>query len=450
MVTLTNVGTKAARAAILLVGAAAIAMPVAGPAKEKKKEEAPAGPQLSPEFRKAAVPADVALRAINEKLRASAAADVSAELAAAEPLVAAVEAATKTEDDAYYKLTLRLKLEDMKAQAVAKGDGALYRKNEGPLIEPLKALVAHPRTSAAERAIYLNRLGEHAYDVKDYAGALSYFQQAKAAGSTAKELGLNIVRAKTEGGDITGGIAEMKALIAAERAAGRTPPETWYLYARAKANSAKLSVEFLDWTKLWLAAYPTAKNWRDALVYYGFQGPYKLDKRERIDIFRLLRIAKSLGDQNDYAEYAQNLFDVGLPEEAKAVIEEGRAAGKVPAAGGPNAMIMSDAVAAIKAEGPLDALAKKAAASPNGILAAATGDGYLGSGDYAHAIELYQLALKKGGVAKPEEVLTHLAIAQARSGDRASAKATFAMVKSPPRADIANFWILWLDSVPTA
>lgn len=450
MVTLAKVGTKAARAAILLVGAAAIAMPVVGVAKEKKKEEAPAGPQLSPEFRKAAVPADVALRAIADKLKVSMATDVAGELAAAEPLVAAAEAAAKTEDDNYFKLSLRLKIEDMKAQAASKGDVALYRQKEGPLLEPLKALIAHPRTSAAERAIFYNRLGEHAYDVKDYAGALTYFQQAKAAGSTASNLGLNIVRAKTEGGDITGGIAEMKALIAAERAAGRTPPESWYLYARAKANSAKLTVEFLDWTKVWLAAYPTAKNWRDALVYYGFQGPYKLDKRERIDIWRLLRMAKSLGDQNDYAEYAQNLFDVGLPEEAKAVIEEGRAAGKVPATGGPNAMIMTDALAAIKAEGPLDALAKKAAAAPNGILAAATGDGYLGAGDYAHAIELYQLALKKGGVAKPEEVLTHLAIAQARSGDRASAKATFAMVKSPPRADIASFWILWLDSTPAA
>ncbi len=447
MVTLT----KAARAAILLIGAAAIAMPIAAPAKEKKKEEAaPAGPQLSPEFRKLAVPADTALRAIADKQRASITTDVSADLAAAEPLVAAAEAAAKTEDDNYFKLSFRLKIEDMKAQAAAKGDVAIYRQKEGALIEPLKALIAHPRASTAERAIYLNRLGEHAYDVKDYAGALTYFQQAKAAGSTARDLGLSIVRSKTEGGDIAGGIAEMKALIATERAAGRTPPEAWYLYARAKANSAKLTVDFLEWTKLWLGAYPTAKNWRDALVYYGFQGPYKLDKRERIDIFRLLRVAKSLGDQNDYAEYAQNLFDVGLPEEAKAVIEEGRAAGKVPAAGGPNAMIMTDAVAAIKAEGPLDALAKKAAAAPNGVLAAATGDGYLGSDDYAHAIELYTLALKKGGVAKPEEVLTHMAIAQARSGDKAGAKATFAMIKSPPRADIASFWILWLDSAPAA
>ncbi|MBX9859482.1 MAG: hypothetical protein K2Y20_07835 [Sphingomonas sp.] len=447
MVTLT----KAARAAILLIGAAAIAMPIAAPAKEKKKEEAaPAGPQLSPEFRKVAVPADMALRAIADKQRASITTDVSADLAAAEPLVAAAEAAAKTEDDNYYKLSFRLKIEDLKAQAAAKGDVAIYRQKEGALIEPLKALIAHPRASAPERALYLNRLGEHAYDVKDYAGALTYFQQAKAAGSTASNLGLNIVRAKTEGGDIVGGIAEMKALIAAERAAGRTPPEAWYLYPRAKANGAKLTAEFLDLTKLWLGAYPTAKNWRDALVYYGFQGPYKLDKRERIDIFRLLRLAKSLGDQNDYAEYAQNLFDVGLPEEAKAVIEEGRAAGKVPAAGGPNAMIMTDAVAAIKAEGPLDALAKKAAAAPNGVLAAATGDGYLGSDDYAHAIELYTLALKKGGVAKPEEVLTHMGIAQARAGDKAGAKATFAMIKSPPRADIASFWILWLDSAPAA
>lgn len=451
MVTPFNAATKAARAAILLIGVATIAMPIAAPAKEKKKEEAaPAGPQLSPEFRKAAVPVQTALRALVDKMKADRSADVTADLAAAEPLVAATDASAKTDDDVYFKQIFRLQFESLKLQATSKGDANLYRQKEAVLVEPLKALVANPKTPPVERGDYANRLGEIAYDAKNYAEALRSFELARTSGYTNANLGLNIVRAKTEGGDIAGGIAEMKALIAAERAAGRTPPEGWYLYPRAKANTAKLTTEFLDLTKLWLGAYPTAKNWRDALVYYGFQGPYKLDKRERIDIFRLLRIAKSLGDQNDYAEYAQNLFDVGLPEEAKAVIDEGRALGKVPAAGGANSIIMSDAVAAIKAEGPLGALAKKAAAAPNGVLAAATGDGYLGSDDYAHAIELYKLALQKGGVAKPEEVLTHMGIAQARLGDKEAAKATFAMVKSPPRADIASFWILWLESAPTA
>ena len=443
--------TKAARAAILLIGAAAIVMPIAAPAKEKKKEEAaPAGPQLSPEFRKVAQPAQTALRAISEKLKANPATDVAADLAAAEPLVAATEAAAKTPDDSYFKQIFRLQIEDMKLQGASKGDVTAYRQREAVLVEPLKALLDNPKTAQAERGIYSNRLGEIAYDAKNYAEANRLFEAARAAGYSNPNLGLNIVRAKTEGGDIPSGMAELKKLVEAEVAAGRKPPESWYLYARAKTNAAKMTADFLDWSRKWVLAYPTPKNWRDALIYYGFQGPYKLDKRERIDIFRLLRVVKGLGDQNDYAEYAQNLFDVGLPEEAKAVIDEGRAAGKVPATGGPNGMTYSEAVTAIKAEGPLDGLAKRAAAAPTGALAAATGDAYLGSADYPHAIELYTLALKKGGLAKPEEVLTHMGIAQAKSGDKAAAKATFQSIKTAPRADIASFWLLWLDSAPAA
>lgn len=445
MVTLS----KAARAAILMLGASVIAMPVAASAKEKK-ETPPAGPQLSPEFRKAAVPAETALRANREKLKASPTADISADVAAAEPLVAAAEAAAKTEDDQYYKQVFRLQIEDQKNQAAAKGDVAIYQQREGSLVEPLKALVANPKTSPADKGLYTNRLGEIAYGAKNYAEAARLFEQAQATGYTNPNLALNIVRSRAEGGDVAGGLAAMKKLIEAEQAAGRKAPEAWYLYARSKTNQAKMTTELLEWSRLWVAAYPTEKNWREALVYYAFAGPYKLDKRERIDVFRLLRAAKALGDQNDYAEYAQNLVDVGLPQEAKAVIEEGRAVGKVPATGGPNGATYTDVVAALKQEGPLDGLVKKAMASPNGLTAAATGDAYLGAGNYARALELYAIAQQKGGLTKPEEVAMHVGIAQALAGNKAAAKTTFQSIKTAPRNEIANFWMLWLDSAPTA
>lgn len=452
MVTPSKAASMSARIALLLMGATAAALPTAAPAQKKKQEEAPKGPQLSPEFRKAAVPAETAIRAIRDKQRASLAADVTADLAVAEPLVAAAEAAAKTEDDIYYKQIFRLQIEDQKIQAAAKGNVAIYRQRESALVAPLTALLANPKSSASDRGTYANRLGEIAYETKNYAEAVRLFELARTSGYAGPNLGLNIVRAKAEGGDIAGGLAALKQLIDAEQAAGRKAPESWFLYARSKTNSAKMMNDLLDWSRAWVAAYPTEKNWREALVFYGFAGPYKLDKRERIDIFRLLRVTKALSDQKDYAEYAQDLFDVGLPQEAKAVIDEGRAAGKVPATGGPNGLIYADSLKTIQADGPLDALAKRAAAAPTGVLAAATGDAFLGSANYARAIELYKLAMSKGGVAKPDEVTMHIGIAQALSGDKAAAKATFQTLTRPPRQEIANFWLLWIDSVaaPTA
>lgn len=448
MVTLS----KAARVAVLLLGASAIALPTTAPAQKKKQEEASKGPQLSPEFRKVAIPAETAIRGIRDKLRASVTTDVTADLAAAEPLIAAAEAAAKTEDDIYYKQIFRLQIEDQKIQSVAKGNAAIYRQRETALVEPLKALLANPKSSAADRGTYANRLGEIAYEAKNYAESTRLFEMARSLGYTNANLGLNIVRAKAEGGDIAGGMAELKKLIDAERAAGRKPPEAWYLYARSKTNGAKMANDLLDWSRAWVAAYPTEKNWREALVYYGFAGPYKLDKREKIDIFRLLRTVKALGDQNDYAEYAEDAFDVGLPQEAKSVIDEGRAAGKVPATGGPNALIYADALKTIQADGPIEALAKRAAAAPTGVLAAATGDAFLSVGNYARAIELYKLAMTKGGVLKPDEVTTHIGIAHALSGDKVAARAAFQSLTKPPRQDIAGFWLLWMDitSAPAA
>ncbi len=62
----------------------------------------------------------------------------------------------------------------------------------------------------------------------------------------------------------------------------------------------------------------------------------------------------------------------------------------------------------------------------------------------AKAVELYQLALSKGGV-DADEINTRIGIAHARAGQSAEAKAAFAKVTNGPRGEIANFWSLYVD-----
>lgn len=439
---------KATRAAMLLAGAAAIAVPGMAPARDKKQqqEEAkPTGPQLSPEFRKVALPVQTGLQNIRTLIQTRNFDAAGTALAPLNDQITAADAAAKTDDDRYFAQIFRLQFEDFKLQTQARGDVAAYQKGEAALVAPMKALVANPKTAAEQKASFAVRLGQIAYDAKDYAGAVALFEQARAAGSTDPNLLLDLARAKSESGDIAGGVGVLQQAIDAEQAAGRKAPESWYLYARARMSNANDVKGTLDWTRKLIAAYPTAKNWSESLLWFAFTSPTKLDKRERIDVFRLMRAAKAINDQDVYLEFAEDLFDVGLPNEAKAVIDEGRAAGKVPATGGRAAATYTESTGAIKNSGSVASLETKAKASPNGLTAAATGDGYLGEGNYAKAIELYKLALSKGGLTKPDEVLAHMAIAQAFSGDKAGAKASFAMMKSPVRIQIASFWTLWLD-----
>ena len=319
------------------------------------------------------------------------------------------------------------------------------------MIGPLDALIANPKLPKDSLARFLFKRGQIEYGAKRWKEAISFYERAGAAGYADGNLTLNIAQARAESGDLAGAAAAIKTAIEAERTAGRKAPLEWYRYARSKAAQAKLTAQVNEWSLAMVRDYPTTRTWREAVLLYGFSGSNspQLDKRAKIDLWRLLRVNKALADQGDYLEYAEDLGDVGLAAEAKAVIDEGRAAGKIPDNSGPASMLYGEVQKSIATDGPIDALSKRAQAAPTGLPAAATGDLALGTGDYARAIELYKLALTKGGV-KVDEVNSHLAMAQALSGDKAGAKTTFALVKTPPRSDIANYWVTWLDqATPT-
>lgn len=274
------------------------------------------------------------------------------------------------------------------------------------------------------------------------------FTAAQTHGSTQQNLPLYLAKAKIQGGNAAGGMADLDALYAS----GKPQTEDLFKYAINTSYQAGLRADTLKWIQRWVTAYPTEKTWRDAIGFYALSAKpmAKLDKRQRVDLFRLMRQTKSLADQAYYEEYAQSAGDIGLPDEAKAVIDEGKANGRIPAV--PSSAIKglaTDAAAQIAAEGSFDSLEKKAAAAPTGPLSAQTGDAYFGRGNYAKAIALYKQALSKGGV-NTDEVNTHLGMALAISGDKEGAKAAFTAVTGAPRNEIAAFWMIWLDHPPTS
>ena len=399
--------------------------------KSKKGDEKP-GLKLSPEALKAAQVAQPALAA--------------KDYAAAEPAIAQIEAAAKTDDDRYVAAALRYELESQKlyGQQQANPKAPI---DETVLAQPLDVLINNPSTPAADRGKYAFRRGSLAYNSKDYPSALRYFAQARQFGYDDPNLALMMVKAKYDTGDVAGGSTAMHEAIAKMKAAGQKAPEDYYRYAIAKSNAAKMSAETMKWLQDYISAYPTAKNWRDILVTYALQpnSVVSLDNAQKIDVFRLMRATNSLADQTDYLDYAQKLIDRGLPAEAQAVVKEGIAAGKIPSGNSTARDMLSVTARSLKADTPLSQLETRAGASSNGKLAASTGDAYLAESNYGKAATLYRTALQKGGVDQ-NEVNTHLGIALARSGDKAAAKTAFGAVNSEPRSGIASFWTTWLGA----
>ena len=422
---------------LALAAALTTGLTLAPPAFAAKKEEKKApGLKLSQAVLKVAKPAQDALVANTPDV--------------AEPLIAQAEAAATTEDDKYIAAVLRYNLEQVRYNAAAQANPNA-QPNDAALAKPLDVLIASPSTPPADRGKYFYRRAAMAYNAKQYPVAIDYFNKARDAGYADPEIGLYLVRAKVESGDVAGGSADLEKQIADMNAKGEKAPEEYYRYAIARANKSKLKPQTMTWLTKYAAAYPSQKTWYEVLATYGIQqdSVAKLDNQQKIDIFRLMRATGGLADQYFYIEYAQKAQNAGLPTEAQAVLKEGLANGKIPAANTEAKAMLAETANAIRNEGSLTALETKAKASANGSLAMQTADANLGAGNYAKAVELYQFALTKGGV-DADTVNLRLGIALARSGDKAGAAAAFAAVKTAPRADIAQLWTTYINQAPAA
>jgi hypothetical protein len=421
--------SSAALAAILIAGTSSMAITTPAFAK---KDEKPTGPKLSNEVRTPAIAAQTALAA--------------KDYAAAGPQVSAVEAAAKTDDERYLAQVLRLQL--TANQAGPNG-------NEAAMAPMLDALLANPATPKAELGRFTYLRANMAYNAKQYPQALAGYVKARDLGYTSENLPLQIARTKIITGDSAGGASEIEAQIAAAKAAGKPVDEDLYKYTISSLQKTPDTAATLRWTRDWLYAYPTQKNWHTAIYVFGFQGANArtITKKQRLDLFRLLRATDSLTGENEYLEYAQLAVDVGVASEAQTVIAAGKASGKIPAASANAKLILAEANGQVAKEGSIAAQEKSAAASSDGLNATGAGDFSLGQGNYAKAIELYKMALAKGGAkVDKDEVNTRLGIAYLGSGDKAQAKQAFGQVTNGLRGQIALLWSYWADAPgkPTA
>jgi hypothetical protein len=419
--------SRFALAAMLSLGAASfVATPALAQKKDKKAKEDPSKPsplQVGPEYRKAAAAAEAAIKA--------------QDWAGAETQVAAAEALTKNEDEKFFAASLRLQLEAHK------------QSSEG-MTKALDILLPHPRLPAANLPYYNFLRGNGAFLLKRYDEGLPYLLKARELGSKEKDLPLLLVQTYANTNRMPQAIDEMGKAIEAEHAAGRKPPVNWYDYIIAKVYAAGDRSTTATWLMLKVKDYPTLENWRKVIVLYRDstnRDNTRLDRRQKVDLFRLMRATGALADQNDYVDYAQAAVNSGLPWETIAVVEEGRNSGKLPKTEGDSTKLLASAQAMAKNEGSLDAFATKAKGAATGKEASETGDAFLASGNYARALEMYDLALAKGSV---NASLTNLnrGVTLFHLGRKDEAKAAFAQVQGAPAADVAKFWTAWID-LPT-
>lgn len=308
----------------------------------------------------------------------------------------------------------------------------------------------------AERAALLASQVSRAYSANDLQRADRLLAQMVEAQPDNPAVLADHGQFKARMGDRPASVALFQRALAAQRAVGQPAPESWYQRALAVAVDGRLMPQSAALGRELVVNYPSAMNWRDALLALrvgepprpagGAPAPPPADPALDLDLRRMARAAEALAGERDYLEFAQALTRASLAGEAKAVLDEGVSRNMLdPAEPLVRQQLTAVTARAAQERAGLAALRTRAMAGDAAAMIAA-GDAHFGNGQYLPAAELYRAALQRGA-ADPALVNTRLGAALALGGQRAGAEAAFGAVTGP-RAGLAGYWTAWLARRP--
>lgn len=338
--------------------------------------------------------------------------------------VAAANAVAQTKDDRYAIGKLQLQ-------------AAVAANNNAAAAQAVDAISASGFLDAKGLAgLYLG-VGAKYYNAKQYAEAASLFQKAVALNPQDGEALNMLSEAYLASGNKAQASATLQKALQMSTAAGQKPEEQLFKNAVAMAYDAQ-SPSAVDLSRQWVAAYPSSNSWHNSIaIYRNLNHP---DADTQFDLLRLARVTDSLQGTGDYHAYAYAASDEANYGEAKSLIAEGIASGKIKASD----PVISEIQGVLKGKPTPTAAdlaaAEKGAHEPQAFLR--VGDRYYAAGNYAKAAELYRAALAKGY----NKDLSNLRLGEAlaRAGDKAGATAAFNAVTGP-RADIAKYWLIYVQ-----
>jgi hypothetical protein len=418
--------SRIALGAALALGGSAALLSSPAEAQRNRNQQAQPAPPAQPQGRQLQLSREE--RAVLAPLEAAAG---GADVAAQDAALAAAQPVLRGPDGRYAFARYKMRI------AIARRDNAM-------LAQAVDMAIDSGAAPPAEMAVFLDSQATLATEARDFPKAERALNRLVALRPTDPDLLVRLGQLRVNQGRNSEGLQFIQRAIAARQTAGQSAPEAWHRYALRLAYESRepgLRGQSSALARGLLAAYPSSTNWRDALII--LRETSQFDTAAHLDLLRLMRTAGALAGERDYFELANALHQGGYPGEAKAVLDDGIARNHVTA-GNPafRDMLASANRRIAEDRADLPNATRTALAAATGTPALRTADALLGYGRYTDAVPLYQAALQKGGV-DANLVNTRLGMALALAGQRAEAEAAFRAITGP-RAEIANFWLLYL------
>ncbi|HEX3971307.1 MAG TPA: hypothetical protein VHX19_08280 [Stellaceae bacterium] len=331
---------------------------------------------------------------------------------------------------------------------VIEGTRAAIDLNSGDdrgAIKALEAVLATGILSPQDALVRIQALVQLDYKAKDFpatiAAANRYYQQ----GGTADEPRLLQAQAYYQQGDFAGAAKTARAILQADEKAGKKPDENLLLMLVSSEYQQKNEAGRIDALERLVALYPKPPYWTDLLAAVAQQPGFATD-RLALDLDRLKVATGAMKGAGDYMEAAQRALLAGLPGDAKAILDQGYAAGVLGKDTQADREKRLAAMAAQQAGDDSKTLAQQesdAAKAANGLAWEKLGEAYASYGQYDKAIAAYSQALQKRGLQRPDDARLHLGIAYLAKGDAVHARVALAAVRGDDgtRA-LARLWLI--------
>ncbi|MEO1170191.1 MAG: hypothetical protein AAFW97_15915 [Pseudomonadota bacterium] len=321
--------------------------------------------------------------------------------------------------------------------ARTQNDGGPAEQVQAAQIPGLRLGLESNRVGVAQRPVYWLAIGNAANSANDTAGALEAYQNVLRYDPDNSDAHIQSALAHFRVDNDAAGYASASAAFASLRAAGQEIPSSWHTVPFRNAYETNDVARVVEFGTAFLQSHPSPQNWNEVLRVLQTAG--RLEEQANLDVLRLMRATNGL-DANLVNEYVRLAALRGLPREAQDVYEAAVAGGAIQ----PDQEIASELSSAIPGDqAGLAESEAQARSSAAGRVALNTADAYASYGDNAKALELYDIALEKGGVDAGTVHLRKGALLYSM-GQMDQARAEFEAVTGD-RQPHAAFWLQWLD-----
>ncbi len=320
---------------------------------------------------------------------------------------------------------------------------ALGMGDKPKLIEMLESILGSGRLDKPEQTKFTQALAGYYQEQKNYPKTIENLQKYGELSGDPK-VARQIMAIRFESGDYKGVQADLlKKLNDGIKANQPMTREELHMLADA-SHRLKDKATYLTALEGLVRWHPRDRYWSDML--YRTRGKENYSTRFSADIIRLQKVATTKMEEQDYVELAEVDQLEGQFIEGKAALDAGIANGAVTQ----NAKIKKlkaelDKQAAddVKNIASTESSARKA---KNGTGMVNLGYAFVTMGQYDKGIQLIQDGIAKGGLKNAEDAKLRLGYSYAMAGKKEEAIKILESVQGADgRADLARYWILWVN-----